>query len=141
MADGPGGEPGIDRAGRDAHRHPMQWEPEPGGGFSAGEPWLPLTDPERRSVAAQREDSRSLLALYRRLIALRRELDPDFAPLEAPPEVLAYARGGHAIAINLGEQQVEPPVGGEIVLATHPGPGCSPFVPPDGGVVIRRADV
>ena len=30
MADGPGGDPPVDRAGRDAHRHPMQWEPGAG---------------------------------------------------------------------------------------------------------------
>ena len=52
---------GHDRFGRDGQRHPMQWEPEPGGGFSEGEPWMGLTDPERRSVAAQRDDPGSLL--------------------------------------------------------------------------------
>ena len=36
--------------------------PAPSGGFTAGEPWLPLTDPERRSVAAQRDDPDSLLS-------------------------------------------------------------------------------
>ena len=61
-----------DRAGRDAARTPMQWDASPGGGFSAGEPWLPLVDPARRSVAAQAADPGSLLHLYRRLLALRR---------------------------------------------------------------------
>ncbi len=74
MVDGPGAEPPFDRAGRDAHRHPMQWEPEPLGGFTTGDPWLPLTDPERRSVAAQRGAEGSALELHRRLIAKRREL-------------------------------------------------------------------
>ena len=32
--DGPGADPPIDRAGRDAHRHPVQWEPEPLAGAS-----------------------------------------------------------------------------------------------------------
>ena len=40
----------------------------------SGEPWLPLTDPDRRNVAAQRGDPDSILTLYRDLIALRREL-------------------------------------------------------------------
>ena len=44
----------------------MQWEPAPGGGFSTGEPWLPLADDvESRNVALQRADSGSLLCLYR----------------------------------------------------------------------------
>ena len=32
--------------------------PEPGGGFTAGVPWLPLADPEACSVAAQRDEPR-----------------------------------------------------------------------------------
>ncbi|HYH63027.1 MAG TPA: alpha-amylase family glycosyl hydrolase [Solirubrobacterales bacterium] len=76
MMDGPGADPPYDRAGRDSCRHPMQWEPEPLGGFTTGEPWLALTDPERRSVAAQRSVEGSSLELHRRLIAARRS-DPD----------------------------------------------------------------
>ncbi len=93
MADGAGGSPPLDRAGRDVHRHPMQWEPGPGGGFTAGEPWLALTDPDRRSVAAQRDDPDSILALHRRLIALRRELRGPLELRDLGPGVLAYARG------------------------------------------------
>ena len=37
MVDGSGADPPIDRAGRDPHRHPMQWEPEPRGGFTEGD--------------------------------------------------------------------------------------------------------
>ena len=79
MVDGPGADPPVDRAGRDAHRHPMQWEAEPDGGFTTGGPWLPLTDPEQRSVAAQRGQGGSMLELYRRLIEFRRDLT---GPLE-----------------------------------------------------------
>jgi alpha-glucosidase len=71
MVDGEGADPPYDRAGRDSCRHPMQWEPEPLGGFTTGEPWLSLTDPERRSVAAQRGIEGSSLELHRRLIADR----------------------------------------------------------------------
>ncbi len=48
--------------------------PERNAGFSDGEPWLPLTlDYATRNVEALREETRSILTLYRRLIALRRE--------------------------------------------------------------------
>jgi alpha-glucosidase len=73
MVDGPGADPPIDRAGRDGARHPMQWDRS--GGFTAGEPWLPMVDPERRNVAVQREDPGSLLHLYRDLIERRRAMD------------------------------------------------------------------
>ncbi len=72
MRDGPGHDPPYDRAGRDAHRHPMQWDPTPAGGFTTGTPWLPLVDPAERNVADQRADPDSLLSHYRQLLAWRR---------------------------------------------------------------------
>jgi alpha-glucosidase len=72
MRDGPGHDPPYDRTGRDAHRHPMQWDPTPSGGFTTGTPWLPLVDPAQRNVADQREDPDSLLSHYRQLLAWRR---------------------------------------------------------------------
>ncbi len=72
LPDGPGADPPFDRAGRDAFRHPMQWDASPGGGFTTGTPWLPLIDPQERSVEAQRDDPRSVLEHYRRLISERR---------------------------------------------------------------------
>jgi alpha-glucosidase len=103
LADGPGADPPIDRAGRDGARHPMQWSRD--GGFSDGTPWLPLVDPEARNVADQREDPESLLSLYRRLIALRREIGAagfELLPARAEePDVLAYRRGEYTVAIDL----------------------------------------
>ena len=64
--------PPFDRAGRDACRTPMQWDPSPTGGFTTGTPWLPLVDAATRNVADQARDAGSLLSLYRRLIAARR---------------------------------------------------------------------
>ncbi|MDQ2675822.1 MAG: alpha-amylase family glycosyl hydrolase [Actinomycetota bacterium] len=100
MVDGAGAEPPFDRAGRDAHRHPMQWEDGPRGGFTTGTPWLGLTDPGRRSVAAQRGVDSSLLELHRRLIARRRELA---GPVEAEARGarLALRRGDHQVVLDL----------------------------------------
>jgi alpha-glucosidase len=71
MLDGPGADPPFDRAGRDAYRHPMQWDASPNGGFTTGTPWLPPIDPQERNVEAQRGDRDSLLEHYRRLISER----------------------------------------------------------------------
>jgi glycosidase len=100
MVDGDGAEPPYDRAGRDAHRHPMQWEPEPLGGFTDGEPWLGLTDPEQRCVARQRGAEGSSYELYRRLIRRRRELT---GPVEAKAtrEGLVLERSGQTIKLGL----------------------------------------
>jgi oligo-1,6-glucosidase len=62
----------VARMSRDNARIPMAWSADAGGGFSTGEPWLPVhPDHGRINVAAQREDESSVLAYYRRLIELR----------------------------------------------------------------------
>ncbi len=120
-------------AGRDPCRTPMPWDAGPYAGFSTVEPWLPLNaDYETRNVAAQREDPRSMLRLYRELLLLRRA-EPalaigDYQPLGVTTDVLAYERsaGGRRLAIVLNfsghEQGFRPsrePLEGRILLSTH----------------------
>ena len=62
--------------GRDGCRTPLPWTAEePGHGFTTGTPWLPF-GPEATRLAAdvQDGDPGSVLAVYRRLLARRREL-------------------------------------------------------------------
>jgi alpha-glucosidase len=88
--------------GRDPERTPMRWDGSPRGGFTAGEPWLPMGDPAR-NVTTLRDDSASLLNLYRQLIALRRRTAcltrGDYHPMRATNDVLAYRR-------SLGPEQI-----------------------------------
>jgi alpha-glucosidase len=78
LGEGPGHDPPYDRAGRDRYRHPMQWNGSPSGGFSDGEPWLPLVDPADRNVADQRDDPDSMLSYVRELIRRRsKSIAPD----------------------------------------------------------------
>jgi alpha-glucosidase len=57
---------------RDGCRSPMPWTGDPGHGFTSGKPWIRFgDDADTRSVAAQAADPGSVLATYRRLIALR----------------------------------------------------------------------
>ena len=101
-------------------------------------PWLALTDPESRNVAAQRGDPGSLLSLYRELIALRRELDGALEPIAAAPGVIAYRRGEHAIAINLGDRPAAAPVDGRVVLSSAPREPGLKLEPDEGRVLIAR---
>jgi len=83
--------------GRDPERTPMQWSAAPHAGFTTGSPWLRLASDWRTcNVEAQSRDAGSMLALYRRLIALRRAQPAlhrgSYEALEAGSEVLAYAR-------------------------------------------------
>ncbi|MEA2450913.1 MAG: alpha-glucosidase [Thermoleophilaceae bacterium] len=135
---GSGAKPPFDRAGRDPYRHPMQWDATPAGGFTDGVPWLPLTDPQQRNVAAQRDDAGSLLTLYRELIAIRRRLPEGGFELlrDADPGVLAYRRGDHLVAINLTSEERRAPPHGEPLLATAEGAG-SGLLPPHAGAIAQ----
>ena len=110
QGDGPHGESEYDRAGRDPHRHPVQWTADPRtAGFTEGEPWLAPVDPRDRNVAGQENDPASLLRLYRRLIALRPLLGPELEMLDAAPGVVAYSRGEFDVAVNTtGELRTAP---------------------------------
>ncbi len=102
---------GVPGLGRDGCRTPMAWDASPSAGFSAAplsELWLPLhPGHERINVAAQWDDPASLVALYRRLLTLRRARPAlhagAYRPLDdVPPSVFAYERGGGGAALLVG---------------------------------------
>jgi alpha-glucosidase len=122
----------VDVDGRDPQRAPLPWAPPsqagPGAGFTTGTPWLPMAaDAQRRNATSQGEDPRSVLALYRRLLALRRERDELQAGGIAftdpqPPDVLAYRRDDRVVvALNFSAQarRVAWPAGARTLLSTH----------------------
>lgn len=61
---------------RDNARTPMQWDAGFNAGFSEGRPWLPV-NPNHMEINAAEQLARpdSVFHYYRRLIALRKELD------------------------------------------------------------------
>lgn len=93
--------------GRDGERTPMQWSAGAGAGFTRGRPWLPIPADRRRiNVAAEAGMSSSMLAYYRRLIALRHGekalLEGGERMLDtANPQVLSWLRssGGQRIVV------------------------------------------
>ncbi|HEY8818146.1 MAG TPA: alpha-amylase family glycosyl hydrolase [Candidatus Limnocylindrales bacterium] len=93
-------------------RTPMPWSGGPGAGFTSGRPWLRLgPDADTRNVAAQLADPGSVLAMYRRLIALRAATpalqvgDLELQPT-TEPDVVAYTRDADGqcilVVLNLG---------------------------------------
>lgn len=64
------------RRSRDNARTPMQWSAEENGGFTTGKPWF-LLNPNYTEInaASQVDDPDSVFSYYRRLIALRKEMD------------------------------------------------------------------
>jgi len=120
-------QPGISM-GRDPERTPMLWDNSPHAGFTAGAPWLPVNPAyERASVAAQAAQERSMLALYRRLIALRRSHPAlhagELLDVRAKRGVLSYSRAlgseRFQILLNLTTELQTANCGhGHIVLTT-----------------------
>ena len=91
---------------RDNSRTPMQWNEEIYGGFSEAKPWLPMSAGFRReiTVEAQQKDDDSILAFYKKLIAMRKTYPVIAKGAILFPEtqndmVLAYTR-------TLGEQKL-----------------------------------
>ncbi len=69
-------DPDFEWWNRDGCRSPMPWTGDPGHGFTTGRPWLRFgDDAAMRNVAEQQDDPGSVLATYRRVIALRRSSD------------------------------------------------------------------
>jgi alpha-glucosidase len=85
---------------RDRSRTPMPWNAEPNGGFTTGEPWLPMGDHRRVNVATQREDPASVLHHTRRLIQLRKSLRGPYEPLPSGPSSWRYRRSDAIVDLD-----------------------------------------
>ncbi|HZP56675.1 MAG TPA: alpha-amylase family glycosyl hydrolase [Dehalococcoidia bacterium] len=138
--------------GRDPERTPMQWTRD--GGFTTGTPWLPYGD-LAHNVADERDDPRSLLSLYRRLIWSRKRSPAltlgAYAPVDDVPDaVYAYTRAHDderlLVALNFASEPVEFTLPShlhaeEFVLGTHDSAfeGQRLALRPDEGRVLRLA--
>lgn len=133
---------GRTQRGRDGCRVPLPWTSDgPSFGFGAGPAWLPQP-PSWAGLAAQVQDgdASSMLTLYRRALAARREL-PDLrtASLEwvddDAPGVLAFRRGERLVCVvNTASQAVPVPATGRVVLASADLTGGQ--LPPDAAAWI-----
>ncbi|WP_370191305.1 alpha-amylase family glycosyl hydrolase [Qipengyuania sp.] len=117
---------------RDGARTPMPWQADAAhGGFTAGEPWLPLGEENAaRSVEAQEADEGSLLNHTRALLALRRATPAlhhgAVSRCECVGELFVIERrdeGQHVRCLfNLGSFDVAPPADlakGTVLTATN----------------------
>ena len=121
----------VDYLSRDGARTPMQWTPGPNAGFSTlpSAPWLPVEDEFRRlNVETELEDPGSLLNLYRRLVALRRQSTAlrrgSYLTHPASTEsVLVYRRESDeetmTVALNFGDDEAKVSLGAcNVVFST-----------------------
>lgn len=119
--------------GRDGCRTPMRWSHEPYAGFSKILPWMPVgIDKNGPTVEGQKQDSCSLLNLYRDLIRLRKKKKRvlqtgSYQCLDAPAGVFAYERlaGASCLVVALNftgfNRYFSLPRRGKLLLSTIPG--------------------
>ena len=122
----------VDPGGRDGSRAPIPWDGTPLHGWLAN-PWLPWPpEPERRNAVSESADPHSILALYRRLLAIRRrsralELGA-WLLLDSPAGTLVYERSWESdirrVAVNFGDGRasaVSPVDGWKVEITTERG--------------------
>lgn len=115
-----------DPPGRSGPRVPIPWvETQPGFGFTAGRPWMPMRWPRDLSVQAQSDGRPSVLAFYREMLALRRT-----AGFASPSSIradhdankltlrLASNDADYLAVFNFGTEDVPYGTTGEVLLAT-----------------------
>ncbi|MFF2377039.1 glycoside hydrolase family 13 protein [Streptomyces xiamenensis] len=142
---------GVD-PGRDGCRVPLPWEgTEPPYGFGGADTWLPQpTGWEPYTVPAQTADPHSMLALYRRALALRADLlsgagDGEGEGLRwldgpaTPPGVLIFSRPGAGLvcAVNLAAEPCPLPAHQAVLLSSGPLDDADRLLPPDTAVWLR----
>ncbi len=91
---------------RDNSRTPMQWNGGTYGGFSEVEPWLPLSAKFRKEITVeeQQKDHDSILAFYKKLVAMRK-----MYPVIAKGEIFFLETGTDMVLAYrrvLAEQQI-----------------------------------
>ncbi|WP_432769962.1 MAG: DUF3459 domain-containing protein [Sphingopyxis sp.] len=137
--------------GRDGARTPMAWDDSRNAGFSRRDPWLPLhPDWQHRNAAAQAADPGSMLSLYRRLLALRRDHEAlSIGAIELQPsslDVLQYGRSEgevhFVVALNFSTapREISLPPGAasaSLMLSTHGRTTFDSGLEPNEGVILR----
>lgn len=137
--------------GRDGARTPMHWDASTKGGFTDGDPWLPLGDTAARNLAEQRRRSDSVWCWYRDLLALRRAhpalLRGSYVPLAGPDGLWGFAREAEGrrltVLINCSDAPLDlgaaRPAGDSESLLASPDVGAAPRELPAHGVWIGTA--
>ena len=136
----------VDPGGRDGCRAPIPWEPDRSHGWPSA-PWLPWPPhADTRNAASQHANPRSMLHLYRDLLAARRA-SPALRRgmvrlLDTPGDVLAYERVSgedrRLVLVNFGEQAAHVPLAEhwqvEVASASQPDAGS---LPPHAAALLR----
>lgn len=138
--------------GRDPARTPLPWNDSKHAGFTTGQPWLPINaDHAHVNVAAENTDPESMLNLYRKLLAFRRQSpaleDGEYHGLETPEDVFGFRRVSEdeklIVLVNFVNRTIELPEKfqqADPVISTHDGPlpAAITSLRPHEAVILRE---
>ncbi|MEJ7935171.1 alpha-amylase family glycosyl hydrolase [Sphingobium sp. AN558] len=135
--------------GRDGARTPMPWTAEvPNGGFSTGDPWLPI-DPAHLplSVAEQKHDAASMLHWTQNLLSIRRASKAlrhgAISIIDGPADLLMFERKADAETLlcvfNLTDRplQAARPRDKASMLVALDDAADGEILPPLSGYIVR----
>jgi len=110
---------------RDNSRTPMQWNAEPGAGFTTGEPWIGINKNHVGiNYNEQKDRASSILRFYKNMITLRSSVNTlmygEFAPAYSDKKVIAYTRTipgeeQYAIILNFSDKPASTPFEGHLM--------------------------
>jgi oligo-1,6-glucosidase len=115
--------------GRDNARTPMQWNDTENAGFTTGKPWI-MVNPNYKNinVAAEENNSSSILNYYKRIIKFRHDHDAmvygAFHVLDKTnTDVFAYTRGSgnnqYLVLLNMSDNSVDYALPAEIASTSR----------------------
>ena len=137
----------VDPAGRDGTRAPLPWDGSPGHGWGPAEPWLPWPpEAATRNVETESAYAGSVLNLYRRVLAARRESDAlrlgSWHPLPSPDGVFVYERVAgddrRVVAINYADAPADVEIEGDLTVEVS-SDGEGEGAPYKGGLAAEQA--
>jgi alpha-glucosidase len=139
----------VDPAGRDGCRAPIPWTGASAHGWATADTWLPWPPhADVRNAEDERRDPRSILHLYRRLLAVRRASPAlrrgDITLLDAPDDVLGYRRAAEGderiVLVNFDKVAVDVPLDGRWELIASSDPAVDRWnggLPPNGAAILE----
>lgn len=118
----------IKETSRDNCRTPMQWNSKEHGDFTTGVPWLAVNkNYSHINVESQLNDSQSIRAFYKEMIALRGKHDllkyGDFEALEITNKLFVFKRtykgSSFMILLNISKKSLKTKYSGKVLISTR----------------------
>ncbi|MGW3435435.1 alpha-amylase family glycosyl hydrolase [Streptomyces melanosporofaciens] len=128
---------------RDNARSPLRWDDSDLGGFTTGEPWLPLHPDTTVNVEREQNDPSSVLVLVRDLVAVHSQYlgaNAAYTELSVDDHQWTYRSGPLVVVANFSDLAVKAPAGLDEPFLTSRALTFDGTVPAKTAAVFKAAD-